>query len=477
MRSACVGVLTVALLLSPNAPLATAEEQTAVEAATSAVAPRLHDWRSPGFPAVVSGRLYDAACSPLASVGSNVPNLPFRPGAVQTLEWARAANMRWIRVFATGHGIANDRAPRDSAAAIRRLRDLLDQAQAFNNAHPPEQSVYVLVSLTDYYPRGVPGDRHAYDAEGFRDAPVLPAPWYRAGTRRFDFDQEHDLGVLSDLPNYEVFYKPWVIDIVSSLAGSRALLGWQLGNELKARSSPRNDITPAQAYDWYLDFTRDMVDTIRTYDQNHLVFTGAQHVAQLVDWNYRDGDGALRPELLPTYAALVRQAADACGAHCWNVWGLTGYDASPFPLDDAAMFGRVGIASVYTEFGFTLEARGDSQQRFSADRSAAVRGGAPFAWVDIDGTQWPRAWSVSELAQRAGIAGIAPWGSPAPTAGAAMDADTGRGITFATDAEPLWAAWREAGAMLEAANRAAGPSAECRALDSRVRDSPGMAAR
>src|SRR5581483_10949231 len=67
--------------------------------------PRSHDWRAPGFPSVVGGQLYDPSCVPLTSIGGNVPNLPFRSGLAETLELFRASHIRWMRVFATGHGM------------------------------------------------------------------------------------------------------------------------------------------------------------------------------------------------------------------------------------------------------------------------------------------------------------------------------------------------------------------------------------
>src|SRR6188508_2317969 len=63
-----------------------------------------HDWRSVGFASVVDGKLYDPFCRPMRSVGSNVPNLMFRDGLRENLEWMRQRQMRWLRVIATGHG-------------------------------------------------------------------------------------------------------------------------------------------------------------------------------------------------------------------------------------------------------------------------------------------------------------------------------------------------------------------------------------
>src|SRR6185295_7793163 len=96
---------------------------------------------------------------------------------------------------------------------------------------------------------------------------------------------------VSDAPNYEVNYKPWVQSLVSDLADSPAIMGWQLGNELKARNNTRNGIT--EGYSWYLEFVKDMTDTIRSVDKNHLVFIGAQYFGELTDIPYRPGTGGI----------------------------------------------------------------------------------------------------------------------------------------------------------------------------------------
>jgi len=325
------------------------------------------------------------------------------------------------------------------------------------------------VSLTDYYPPGVPGDRHAFDHPVFRLSPVLPAPWFRSGVQRFDFEQEHDLGRVYGLPNYEVNYKPWVRQIVASLANSRALLGWQLGNELKARSSPRNGIDGAQAYGWYIAFTRDIVDTIRASDRNHLIFMGAQYVAELTDWEYRPHD-QLDLERVPNYRHLVQQMLDDCGSYCWNVWSLTDFDFNPYPVDDAMTFGQAHVAVVATEYGFTLGTPDEMKLRFGGDRVAAVREGLHLPWQDLTGRTHQSRWSVTDLVANGPLAGIAPWGSPAPGPNAGLDVDGSRGITGAPDEAGLWAAWTDVAGSLEAANRTAGSSSACRAL--RSSDSP-----
>lgn len=426
---------------------------------------RNHDWRSPGYVAAVGGQLYDPRCVPLRSVGINVPNLPYRSGLSETLEWMRQHHLRWMRVFATGHSLMPDRAPQNAGVAAAALQALLAGVERFNSAHDPSEAIYVLVSLTDYYPPGVPGDRYAFDHPTFRLSPVLPAPWFRPGVQRFDFDQEHEIGRLTDLPNYEVNYKPWVRQIVSSLSGSPALMGWQLGNELKARGSPRNGITSAQAYDWYLAFTRDIVDTIRESDSNHLIFLGAQYLAELVDWPYRV-DGKPDPGLVSRYRELVLQMLDACGRDCWNVWSVTAYDFNPYPMDDAATVARAGVAVVATEYGFTLGSPTDVQQWYGGDRATAVRDGLARGWLDLDGQTRSRLWSAQETVSDAPLAGIAPWGSPAPGPEFALDTDGNRGITGAPDEAALWSAWSDVSASLESGNRDAGACSACLALHS-----------
>ena len=407
-----------------------------------------HDWRAPGFVGDVGGVLYDPRGVPLRSAGGDVPNLAYGEDIATNLDWLATHHMRWVRLFATGHELSADRAPKSATQAIAALQAVLRQVHAFNARHDPAQSLYVLISLADYYPPGVPGDKFAFDHPTWAGAPVLPAPWYRAGVRSFNFDQEHNFGMVYDMPNYEVNYKPWVEQIVPALANDPAILGWQLGNELKARGSSRNGISSAEAYGWYLDFTKDMVDTIRGLDQHHLIFMGAQYIAELTDWPYRP-KGTLDPTLVPQYYQLVQRMLDDCGKYCWNVWGLTADNFSPYPIDDALVFHRAGVAVVATEYSFSLS----YPSAYGGNRAAAVESGFAQPWQDIDGTMQPRHWSVPELFANTGLDGIAPWASPAPSYSAALDEDTDSGITGTPDQDAMWAAWGNVAATLEAANR------------------------
>ena len=97
-----------------------------------------------------------------------------------------------------------------------------------------------------------------------------------------------------------------------------------------------------------------MTDTIRSVDKNHLVFVGAQYFGELTDIPYRPGTGGIEPYLRTEYFKAVKQMAMACGQYCWNVWPLTFYDFNPYPADDAMILRRGGIATLATEFGFTL---------------------------------------------------------------------------------------------------------------------------
>jgi hypothetical protein len=439
---------------------------------------RSHDWRSPGLVSAVGGRVYDPRCVPLNSAGANIPNLlyhyPLSPAASTadidaTLSWLNAQHFRWLRVFVTGHGLppadprdptGTARAPGSSAVAVAGLHLLLERTQVFNAAHTSDEAIYVLVALTDYYPAGVPGDRYAYDNPVYRGSPVLPAQWYRAGITSFEFEQEHAFGRLLNLPNYEVFFRDWVQAIVTPFASHPAIMGWQIGNELKARSSGRHGITTGQAYDWYLDFTTDIVDTIRGVDRNHIIFTGAQYIAELVDWEYRPHD-MLVPALVPHYRSLVQRSLDACGRYCWNVWGLTSYDFNLYALDDATLMSQAGVASVFTEYGFTRGTPEEMEKHFGQDLIGAVRRGLGRPWITVDGGTSPYLHSAADLVLSGLSAGISPWGAPAPGPSAAYDADYLRGITVTPEQTALWTAWRETAERLEAANRASGPTTAC----------------
>jgi hypothetical protein len=429
-----------------------------------------HDWRSPGFVGTVDGVMYDPDCFPLQSVGANVPNLIYRESIVQNLEWMRRNKIRWIRVFATGHREAPDV---DAEQRARMVRELVTLVEAYNKKVGRSESVYLLIVLTDYYGHGVPGDQYMRDNPNGCDFSVLPAPWFRRGHQRFNFSPECGDASVADAPNYEVHYKPWVRQLVSDLAESPAILGWQLGNELKARNSARNGIE--DGYDWYLDFIKDMTDTIRSVDKNHLVFVGAQYFAELTDIPYRPGTGGIDTYLRAKYLKAVDQMARACGAYCWNVWPLTFYDFNAYPADDAMVLHKGGIATLATEFGFTLGTPAEERAMFGGNRVAALRTGLKRAWQDIDGNWHDEQWSLAETIRELEMNGAAPWGSPYPNPETDLgsDLDRRRGISLAPEGMNLWHVWTGVAADLEYRNARAGSSSGCTSVSSSGRPAGG----
>ena len=89
----------------------------------------------------------------------------------------------------------------------------------------------------------------------------------------------------------------------------------------------------------------------------------------------------------------------------------------------------------------------------------ALRDGFKQPWRDIDGQGHDRLWGVAELVQRRLVAGVAPWGSPAPGPGAELDSDSSRGITGTPDEAALWTAWNGVAKRLEETNGAG--SSQC----------------
>jgi hypothetical protein len=420
-----------------------------------------HDWRSPGYVAVVDGRLYDPFCRPLRSVGSNVPNLMFRQGLRENLEWMRQHRMRWMRVIATGHGTMRPGEQVVPGVVEQRLAGLLREVEAFNASHPAHEAIYVLVNLTDYYEPGVPDDKYGFDHAGWCNARVLNAPWYRRGVTRYSFDQECGGGRLVDAPNYEVNYKPWVERLVAVGARSPALFGWQLGNEMKSRDTTDDGID--EAYAWYVEWMVDMTDTIRRIDRNHLVLTGTQYLAELTDYEYRPNDGDPMPRMIDGYAARFDKILRGCRQYCWNVWTLTNYDFHHYAIDDAMYLQPLGVAAIITEYGYTLGTPDEERRRFGGDRLLALKHGRARPWVDLDGVRRPYDWSTIDLLDSTGIQGVAPWASPAPTDSADpwIDLDWQRGLSLAREGDVLWQAWREIAEHLETANSQQGVSAAC----------------
>ena len=149
------------------------------------------------------------------------------------------------------------------------------------------------------------------------------------------------------------------------------------------------------------------------------------------------------------------------GDNGWNGWTITSYDFNPYPLDDAALFSQAGLPVLATEYGFTLGTPDQMRSRFGGDRAAAVRNGLDRPGQDLEGGTVPRQKGVEELVSSGLLAGVAPWGSPAPGRWSELDRDNQRGITGTPDEAALWSAWADTAASLEAANQSAGPSDRC----------------
>jgi hypothetical protein len=386
----------------------------------------------------------------------------FRLGLRENLEWMHQHQIRWMRVIATGHGQPERLQEATPGIVEQRLAQLLREVEAFNATHPPQEAIYVLVSLTDYYEPGVPGDQYGYDHPNWCNARVLNAPWYRRGVTRYAFEQECGGGKLTDAPNYEVNFKPWVERIVAVGARSPAVLGWQLGNEMKAKDSTRNKIDLAFA--WYVDWTADMTDTIRRIDKNHLVFAGAQYMAELSDWPYRpDIGGGLNEHMLKEYREYWDTMLRGCKTYCWNVWSLTDYDFRHYAIDDAMFLRERGVAAMMTEYGFTIGTEDEERQRFGGDRRVAHRSGLARPWQELGGAWHERNWGALEMVEKTGIQGIAPWGSPAPFPDAypSIDLDALRGISLAREGDELWQIWKQIAANLEVSSSNRGISRDC----------------
>jgi len=452
---------SLALPATPEPPPATAQPTQVLPTPTPTPKPLpSHDWRSVGYVSVVEGKLYDPFCRPLRSVGSNVSNLLFRDGLRDNLEWMRQHQMRWLRVIATGHGTMLPKEQINIGTVEQRLASLLREVEGFNASHRPQEAIYVLVNFTDYYEPGIPGDQYGFDHAGWCNARVLNAPWYRRGFQRYSFDQECGGGRLTNAPNYEVNYKPWVERLVAVGARSPALLGWQLGNEMKSRDVTVDGVD--EAFDWYVDWLADMTDTIRAIDKNHLVLTGTQYLAELTDYAYRPGDGDPVRDMIPGYKARFEKILrGGCGEYCWNVWTLTNYDFHHYAIDDAMYLQGLNVPVIITEHGFTLGSPEEEKMRFDGDRVTALKYGRARAWTDIEGNRHQFDWSTSDLLNAAGLQGVAPLASPAPGASPAMDLDSLRGISLAREGDVLWQVWQEIGGRLEAENNQRGVSTGC----------------
>ncbi|MFN8523122.1 MAG: hypothetical protein U0821_08455 [Chloroflexota bacterium] len=471
-------VLRVALFLSVIAWIQPAAAAGLAPRATDTEARQLnpyiwpsHDWRSPGFISVVDGKMYDPDCWPIQSVGSNVPNLIYRESILENLEWMRQHRVRWIRIFITGHREQLDLSP---DLAIGRLGELVRLVEAYNARIPKSEAIYLFVVLTDYYGQGVPGDTYTRDNPQGCEFVVLPAPWFRRDHRSFDFESECGDPLVRDAPNYEVNYKPWVMQIVSAMADSPTILGWQLGNELKARSSTRNGISIDTAFDWYSEFVRDMVDSIRSVDRNHVIITPGQYFSEMIDLPYRPDGKNLESSLRTTYLRRLDSVMRDCGEYCWNVWNLTFYDFNLYPADDAMALARGNVATLATEYGFTLGTKYEEDVRFGGDRLQALRSGISRSWQDVFNENHDAFWGLSETTTQLKLSGIAAWGStnPDPETDPGSDLDRRRGISHAPEGMSLWNQWGSVANELEFRNAKSGQSSACLDANTSGRSAP-----
>jgi hypothetical protein len=160
--------------------------------------------------------------------------------------------------------------------------------------------------------------------------------------------------------------------------------------------------------------------------------------------------------------------ANACGNFCWNVWPLTFYDFSTYPADDAMILSRGGIATLSTEYGFTLGTPEENRVRFGGDRTRALRAGLKRPWQDIDGTWHDEQLGLAEAIKAWKMNGAAPWGSPYPNPDTDLgsDLDRRRGISLAPEGMELWQVWTGVAADLEYQNARVGSSASCATVSS-----------
>ena len=120
------------------------------------------------------------------------------------------------------------------------------------------RGIRLTVAFNDFYWSGhyghrgnggfkaVPGDEHYYDQPCGQYCPgvyVLDAAWFQGG--------------------YTVNYKPFVQAVVDHFRGDGRIFAWEIGNELKG-----------DTVEGSIAFYRDMAQTIKAIDHNHLVSPG-----------------------------------------------------------------------------------------------------------------------------------------------------------------------------------------------------------
>src|SRR6185369_5246011 len=125
---------------------------------------------------------------------------------------------------------------------------------------------------------------------------------------------------------------------------------------------------------------------------------------------------------------------------------------------DAMILRRGGIATLATEYGFTLGTPNEDQAHFGGNRVTALRNGIKRPWQDIDG-EWHQAqWGLADAVRELEMNGAAPWGSPYPNPETDLgsDLDRRRGISLAPEGMELWQVWTGAAADLDYNNARTG---------------------
>lgn len=295
------------------------------------------------------------------------------------------------------------------------VKDAVNRIYSYNKSQngvsDKDKKFKVVIALSDYY-NPLPGEKMVKDNPRWCSGFIYPWTWFRVAKdnsqKYFDFEDKCVAGnIVKDIPNFQVYYEPFVKETVRLLKDNPGVFAWQLGNEIRALGP---DIwKDNKYYDYgeandssthFANFSKYMINTIRSIDGNHLITPGAQNIFELSS-GCQKGDGycafkeGIKNKDTNNPTGRWEKTFDLMLEVPYNFWSMTYYNHKEHMYYDVPEFKKYSIPNIATEFGFC-------KGYFSEDPIVAWTG---IGW----GSKTPTGPSVNDLLTVKGLDGIFAW--------------------------------------------------------------------